>query len=60
MANTPMALLGLPLAWRKVDTALSREAKEKASAKVLKILLCSSSLPVGTTPPLLPAMGLET
>nr|POF07250.1 hypothetical protein CFP56_58395 [Quercus suber] len=48
MANIPAALLGSSLAWRKAETTSSREAKEKAYAKALKILLCSSSSPAGT------------
>jgi len=38
----------------------SREAKEKASAKALKILLYLSSSAIKTMPPLSPATGLET
>nr|POE57497.1 hypothetical protein CFP56_06563 [Quercus suber] len=48
MANIPTDLLGSSLAWRKAKTTSSREAKEKAYAKALKILLCSSSSPART------------
>nr|POE59749.1 hypothetical protein CFP56_79623 [Quercus suber] len=44
----------------RAETASSREAKEKASAKALKIFLCLSSSAVGTTLPLSPVTGLET
>nr|POF15970.1 hypothetical protein CFP56_79474 [Quercus suber] len=60
MDNISAALLGSPLAWRRVEMASSREAREKASAKALKILLCLSSSAVRTTPPLSLATGLET
>ena len=60
MDNISITFLGSSLAWRRAEMTSSREAKDKAPAKALKILLCSSSSVVETTPPFSLATGLET